>query len=61
MTIKNTDNWVPACGGTEMPFKTRTGVKVQYLWNPATGEHRYIDCGTDILIPNDDLAHVFGY
>jgi len=44
-----------------MPFKTRTGVKVQYLWNPATGEHRYIDCGTDILIPNDDLAHVFGY
>ena len=51
--------FIPACGGTEVPFRTRSGVTVQYLYNPTTGEHAYINCETDILIPNDDLDLYF--
>mgnify|MGYP006970126022 CR=1 FL=1 len=56
----NIGTWVPACGGTEQPFVTRSGVKVQYLWNNVTGEHRYINCDNDILIPDNELSLVFG-
>ena len=35
--------WVPACGGTEAPFTTRTGRRLLYMWNPTTGEHAYYD------------------
>ena len=52
--MNNTDNWVPACGGTEQPFTTRTGRRLQYLWNETTGEHAYIDCNTDIILTNEE-------
>ena len=48
-------NFIPACGGTELPFKTRAGVAVQYLWNPSTGEHAYINCNTDILLTDAEF------
>lgn len=50
-------NWIPACGGTEVPFFTRAGHKVLYCWQPSTGKHAYLDMGTDIIIPNEDLVH----
>ena len=50
----NTDNWIPACGGTEQPFITRTGMKLQYLWNTTTGEHAYINCFTDIILTTEE-------
>lgn len=50
-------NWIPACGGTEVPFFTRGGHKVLYCWQPSTGNHAYLDMGTDIIIPNEDLHH----
>ena len=53
-------NWIPACGGTEVPFKTRSGVTVQYLWNPVSGEHAYINCDTDVLISDEEIDGVFG-
>src|SRR5271169_5761582 len=28
-------NWEPACGGTEVPFTTRTGRRLLYCWQPA--------------------------
>jgi len=43
-------NWVPACGGTEVPFTTRTGARLLYCWQPSTGRHAYLDCGTDLIL-----------
>jgi len=54
-------NWVPACGGTEVPFKSRSGRVLQYLWQPSTGRHAYLDCGTDTLLSDEEAcAHLAG-
>lgn len=52
--------WVPACGGTETPSKTRTGRTLLYMWNTATGEHAYYDCENDVFLSNDEAADAFG-
>ena len=51
--------WVPASGGTEQPF-VASGRRVQYLWQPSTGRHAYIDCGTDIMLSDDEAWKFFG-
>jgi hypothetical protein len=40
--------WVPACGGTERPYKTRSGIRVLYCWHTGTGKHAWINVDTDI-------------
>jgi hypothetical protein len=50
-TYNRSNAWVPACGGTEQPF-TAGGLRVLYVFNPATMEHRYLDLGTDMLMPD---------
>ena len=54
--IKNTknDNWVPACGGTEVPFKSRSGKRLQYVWQPSTGQHAYLDVDSDIILSDEE-------
>ena len=47
-------NWVPANGGTEVPFMTRTGRRVLYVWDTTTGDHAYLDCGTDRVLSDDE-------
>jgi len=48
--------WVPACGGTERPFTTRSGRRVLYVWQPRTGDHAYLDLGTDLLLSDAELT-----
>lgn len=48
--------WVPACGGTEVPFRTRSGRTLLYCWQPSTGRHAYLDCGTDLILSDADAA-----
>jgi len=48
------DDWVPACGGTEVPFPTRTGRTLLYMWNRTTGEHAYYDVHGDVFLSNDE-------
>ena len=48
------DRWVPACGGTETPTRTRTGARLLYCYNPATGRHAYLNCDTDIILEDDE-------
>ncbi len=36
------DHWVPACGGTEEPFRARSGATLQYCFNPARQQHAYL-------------------
>jgi hypothetical protein len=42
--------WIPACGGTETPFMTRSGRRLQYLWQPSTGRHAYYDVDSDLIL-----------
>ena len=51
-------DWVPACGGTERPFTMR-GYRLQYLWQPSTGRHAYLNCDTDILLTDKEFSALF--
>ncbi len=45
---------VPACGGTEAPFATRTRCGLLCMWNPTTGEHAYYDLQRDVFLTTDE-------
>ena len=50
--------WVPACGGTEVPFDY-CGRRVLYVTDLARGKHGYCDLDTDIVWPTlDSLAGI---
>ena len=53
----NLDTWVPACGGHEEPFLSR-GKKLLYCFNPKLRRHAYLDCGTDVIL-TDEEAQAF--
>lgn len=44
----NLDQWVPACGGNEMPL-IHKNQRWLYVYNPATGKHGYLNLDTDIV------------
>mgnify|MGYP003677355375 FL=1 len=48
--------WLPASGGTEQPFTTKTGHRVQYMYQPLTGKHAYLDLDSDLFIADEALA-----
>lgn len=52
------DSWVPACGGTETPFKSRSGRRLQYVWQPSTGQHAYLDVDSDTIL-SDEQAEAY--
>ena len=46
--------WIPSFG-TEEPFVTKTGHKVQYLFSPSTHQHTYYCFDGDFFIADDEL------
>lgn len=54
----NKDNWIPACGGTEVPFRIR-GYNLWYMWNTETGEHAYLDLDRDVFLTNDEIIDIW--
>jgi hypothetical protein len=62
LTDQSGDYWVPACGGTEKPTKTRSGRTLLYMWNTTKGVHAYYDCERDIFLTNEEAsaAHALG-
>lgn len=50
------DQWIPACGGTETPFTSRTGRRLLYMWNQTTGEHAYYDVYRDLFLSQEEAA-----
>lgn len=52
----NRDSWVAGASGTEMPFQTRAGNKVQRVYNPKQQEHGYLDFSQDRVFTDKDLA-----
>jgi hypothetical protein len=57
---KDQGDWVPACNGTEVPFTTRSGARLLYVWQPRSGRHAYLDCGTDIVLTYDEAMNLMG-
>lgn len=54
--VAKADTWVPAAAGHEEPTTYRDGRRLLYCFNPATGEHRYLNLGNDTI---EEIA-VFG-
>ena len=52
--------WVPACGGTETPFTTRSGARLLYCWQPSTGKHAYLNLGTDMILTDEEAWMLMG-
>jgi hypothetical protein len=57
---KEQGNWIPACGGTETEFRTRTGRRLLYCWQPSTGRHAYLDLGSDIILTDEEAQLALG-
>jgi len=57
---KEQGNWVPACGGTELPFTSRSGIRMQYLYQASTGKHAYIDLGQDRIMTDEEAMVALG-
>jgi hypothetical protein len=53
-------DWVPAAGGTEEPFLTRGGRRLQYVWQPETGRHAYLDLETDLILSDEEARSILG-
>jgi hypothetical protein len=51
------DNWFPACGGTEQPFTSRSGRRLLYCWQPSTGNHAYLDLGSDLILSDEEAQN----
>lgn len=53
-------SWVPASGGTETPFLSRSGRTLLYCWQQTTGRHAYLDCGTDLILTDEEATLCLG-
>lgn len=54
------DEWVPACGGTERAFTSRSGINLLYCWNPGQNRHAYLNLDTDIILTDEEARTVLG-
>lgn len=54
------DAWVPACGGYETPFVSRSGKTLLYVFNHAQGKHAYYDVRADIILTNEEASAAMG-
>lgn len=52
--------WTPASGGTEVPFLTRSGRTVLYVYQASTGKHAYLDMGTDMILSDEEAWLALG-
>jgi hypothetical protein len=52
--------WVPANGGTETEFVTRTGKRLLYCYNSALARHAYLDLSSDIILTDDEACIALG-
>jgi len=57
---RNQGSWIPACGGTEVPFRTRTGRTLLYCWQPSSGRHAYLNVATDLILTDEEARAALG-
>jgi len=53
-------DWIPASGGTEKEFKSRSGKRLLYCYQPSTGRHAYLDLGTDMILSDEEANSALG-
>jgi len=53
MSTKET--WVPANGGSEVPFLTRTGKKIWYMFCPTLKIHAYYCVDNDTFLSDEEV------
>jgi hypothetical protein len=53
-------DWIPACGGTEVPFVSRSGIRMLYVFQPSTGKHAYLNLDTDIIMTDAEAQAALG-
>lgn len=44
------DIWLPANGGSETEFVSRSGVRLLYCYNPALRRHAYVRLDSDMVV-----------
>lgn len=54
-------NWVPASNGTEVPFFTRSGHRLLYCYQPATGRHAYLNVETDLILSDEEASTLLAF
>jgi len=54
--LKEQGPWVPGANQTEVPFLSRSGKYMLYCYQPSTGRHAYLDCGTDLILSDEDAG-----
>ncbi len=57
---KSQGDWVPACGGLETPFVSRSGRRLLYCWQPRSGRHAYLDVARDVILSDEEAANAMG-
>jgi hypothetical protein len=57
---KSQGPWVPASGGKEEPFVTRSGYHLQYVYQPSTGKHAYLNLQTDLILDDEEAQRILG-
>jgi len=58
---QNLDVWVPACGGTEQPFRTRTGKRLLYCFNFKQNRSAYVDLDNGVVLDCKAARQVLGF
>lgn len=49
-------DWQPASGGSEKPFATQSGKRLQYVYQPRSGRHAYLDADDDVILTDEEAA-----
>jgi len=48
-------SWFPASGGTEVPFVTRGGFRLLYMFQPSTRTHAHLDLDRDMFVGDEEI------
>lgn len=51
------ENWVPANNQTEVPFVSRSGKRLQYMFCLTTHKHAYYCLDTDMFLTDEESYH----
>jgi len=47
--------WFPAGGGSEVPFVTRGGYRLLYMFQPSTRKHAHLDLDRDMFVSDEEI------
>lgn len=50
--------WFPASGGSEVPFVTRGGFRLLYMFQPSTRTHAHLDLDRDMFVSDEEIDEI---